>query len=270
MSVRVAATTVRDIAATIDAMSRRRDWITAVVVWVVVWAALAIPVGTFVYIHFIKEEAPAAFKLDETPTTTAVAGTATPPAGSSASSDDTGGASADSSLDGSWTIGGTPSTVGYRVVEVLFGQNTDGVGRTNAVTGQLELAGAQVTTASFSVDMTTVKSDESRRDRQFDNNLMDVSQFPTATFELTAPIELGGEPADGQAISAKATGNLTLRGTTKAVTVDVQAKRTGDTFQVVGSTPIVFADYGIPKPNAPGITTEDHGLLEFDLHFTKA
>ena len=122
---------------------------------------------------------------------------------------------------------------------------------------------------SFSVDMTTVKSDENRRDNQFNNSLLDVRQFPTATFELTAPIDLGGEPADGQEITADATGNLTLRGTTRAVTIEVQAKRTGTTIQVVGSINIVFADYGIPKPDAPGISTQDHGLLEFDLHFSK-
>ena len=217
------------------------------------------------------------FTLDETPTTTAAggAGATTQPAGSSptttaSSSDDAGGSSDEGgSLDGPWTISGTNSTVGYRVVEVLFGQDTEGVGRTNAVTGQLELAGTQVTTASFSVDMTTVKSDESRRDSQFNNNLMNTSEFPTATFELTQPIDLGSEPADGQQLSAKATGNLTLRGSTKAVTIDMQAQKTGDTIQVVGSTDILFADYGIPKPNSPGVTTQDHGLLEFDLHFTK-
>jgi polyisoprenoid-binding protein YceI len=263
-------------------MSRRRDWITAIVVWVVVWAALAIPVGTFVYINFIKEDAPARFTLDETPTTTAAGATATTTqsaassptttasssSGTAAGSDDD-GSSSSGSLDGPWTITGTDSLVGYRVVEVLFGQNTEGVGRTNVVTGQLELAGSQVSTASFSVDMTTVKSDEDRRDNQFNNNLMDVDRFPTATFELTAPIDLGGEPADGQEITANATGNLTLRGTTRAVTIEVQAKRIGTTIQVVGSINIVFADYGIPRPDAPGITTQDHGLLEFDLHFTK-
>jgi polyisoprenoid-binding protein YceI len=254
-------------------MSRRREWITAVVVFVVVWAALAIPVGTFVYIHFIKEDAPARFTLDETPTTTAgaAAATTTAPTGSSSASSpsDDGDGSTDGSLDGAWTISGTNSTVGYRVVEVLFGQDTEGVGRTNAVTGQLEIAGTKISTASFTVDMTTVKSDESRRDNQFNNNLMNTSQFPTATFELTQPIDLGGEPADGQQISAKATGNLTLRGSTKAVTIDMQAQKTGDTIQVVGSTDILFSDYGIPKPDAPGVTTQDHGLLEFDLHFTK-
>jgi len=257
-------------------MSRRREWITAVVVFVVVWAALAIPVGTFVYIHFIKDDAPARFTLDETPpTTTADApGASTPPAVSTSSpspSDDGGGASDEGGrADGPWTISGTSSTVGYRVVEVLFGQDTEGVGRTNAVTGQLEIAGTQVSTASFTVDMTTVKSDESRRDSQFNSNLLRTSEFPTATFELTEPIELGGEPTDGQQISAKATGNLTLRGTTKAVTLDMQAQKAADTIQVVGNTNIVFADYGIPKPDSPGVTTQDHGLLEFDLHFTKA
>ena len=258
-------------------MSRRREWITAAVVVVVGLAIGGFLVAPFVYINYIKEDAPARFTLDDTPTTTA--GTTTQPAASSptttaSSSDGTAPASDPTSdpggsLDGPWTISGTDSTVGYRVVEVLFGQDTEGVGRTNAVTGQLELAGTQVSTASFSVDMTTVKSDESRRDNQFNNNLMNTSEFPTATFELTQPIDLGAEPADGQQLAAKATGNLTLRGSTKAVTIDMQAQKTGDTIQVVGSTDILFSDYGIPKPNAPGISTQDHGLLEFDLHFTK-
>jgi polyisoprenoid-binding protein YceI len=263
-------------------MSRRREWITAAVVVVVTLAFAGVVLAPFVYINFIKDDAPARFTLDATPTTTA-AGTAAPtttqpagpsptptaPPGSSPSDDGESSADPSGSLDGPWTIAGTDSLVGYRVVEVLFGQNTEGVGRTSAVTGQLELAGSQVSTASFSVDMTTVKSDEDRRDNQFNNNLMDVSEFPTATFELTAPIDLGGEPADGQEIAANATGDLTLRGVTKPVTIEVQAKRTGTTIQVVGNTKIVFADYGIPKPNAPGITTEDNGLLEFDLHFTR-
>ena len=261
-------------------MSRRKEWITAALVVVVslaVGGALLVP---FVYINFIKDDAPARFTLDATPTTTAAGATATTastaqPAGSAptttSSSSATTAAAGDEggSLDGPWTITGTDSLVGYRVVEVLFGQDTEGVGRTNAVTGQLEIAGTQVSAASFSVDMTTVKSDESRRDNQFNNNLLNTSEFPTATFELTQPIDLGGEPAEGQQLAAKATGNLTLRGSTKAVTIDMQAQKTGDTIQVVGSTDILFSDYGIPKPNAPGISTQDHGLLEFDLHFTK-
>ena len=136
------------------------------------------------------------------------------------------------------------------------------------MTGELTIAGTQVTGGSFTADLTTVQSDESRRDRQFQGQLMNTAEFPTATFTLTAPIELGGVPADGTPVAATATGDLTLRGTTRPVTLEVQAQKNGDTIQVVGSTDIVFADYGIPLPDAPGITTQDHGLLEFDLHFT--
>ena len=118
--------------------------------------------------------------------------------------------------------------------------------------------------------MTTVVSDESRRDNQFNGRLMDTATFPTATFVLTAPIELGAVPADGTPITATATGDLTLRDVTNPVTFDVQAQKDGDAVQVVGSTDIVFADYGIPQPDAPGITTQDHGLLEFDLQLDAA
>ena len=40
-------------------------------------------------------------------------------------------------------------------------------------------------------------------------------------------------------------------------------------MQIVGTTDIVFADYGLPDPSAPGITTQDHGLLEFDLQLSR-
>ena len=119
---------------------------------------------------------------------------------------------------------GPGSAVGYRVVEVLFGQDTEGVGRTDQISGQFTIAGDQVTDASFEVDMQTVASDESRRDSQFNGRLMDTATFPTATFVLTAPIELGAVPADGTPVTATATGDLTLRGVTKPVTFDVQAQ----------------------------------------------
>ena len=77
-------------------------------------------------------------------------------------------------------------------------------------------------------------------------------------------------PADGVPVTATATGDLTLKGTTNPVTFDVQAQQSGDTVQIVGSTDIVFADYGIEDPSTAGISTQDHGLLEFDLHLVPA
>jgi hypothetical protein len=43
------------------------------------------------------------------------------------------------------------SQAGYRVEEVLFGQGTEAVGRTSAVTGELTVSGTQVASGSIPV-----------------------------------------------------------------------------------------------------------------------
>lgn len=238
----------------------------------VVLVVLAVTAGPYIYIHFIKDDPPDEFTLATTaPTTSGSAGTSETTAATSGSgAADPGGTSATAGegVDGTWTIGGD-SQVGYRVVEVLFGQDTEAVGRTSSVTGSIEIAGTQVTTGSFEVDMTTVESDESRRDGQFRGRIMQTDQFPTATFTLTAPIELGSVPAEGEAITATATGDLTLHGVTNSVTFDVQAQLSGGVVQIVGSTDIVFSDYDISDPSTAGISTQDHGTLEFSLDLTQ-
>lgn len=152
---------------------------------------------------------------------------------------------------------------------MLFGQDTEGVGRTNAVTGTITLDGSTVSAAEFTVDMTTVKSDEDRRDRKFTGEIMDTSTFPTATFVITQPIELGSIPVDGTEIMATATGDLTLHGVTKSVTLDVTAKTTGDSIAIAGNTDVKFADYDIANPSNSAVTPQDHGLIEFLLVATR-
>jgi polyisoprenoid-binding protein YceI len=103
------------------------------------------------------------------------------------------------------------------------------------------------------------------------NQGIQISQFPNATFKLTSPIELGSVPADGTAVKATATGDLTLHGVTKSVQVAMQAKRSGNTIVVTGSLPITFADYSITKPNSFAVLSiEDTGTMEFQLFFTKS
>lgn len=159
------------------------------------------------------------------------------------------------------------SELGYRVKEILFGVDAEGVGRTNQITGTLTIDAATVTSASFEVDVASITSDESRRDNQFRGRIMSTDEFPTATFTLTRPIELGVEAEEGAAVSTTATGDLTLRGVTNTVTFDVTAELADGRIGVLGNIPVVFADYGIDNPSAGGITTEDNGLLEFVLIF---
>ena len=167
---------------------------------------------------------------------------------------------------GQWSI--TPaSELGYRVKEVLFGVDTEAVGRTNQVVGGLTIEGTQVTAADFVVDVATIESDDSRRDNQFRGRIMSTDEFPEATFVLTEPIELGTEAIDGAEADTTATGELTLRGSTNPVTFDVTARLENGQIGVLGSIPVVFEDYGIANPSFAGVTTEDEGLVEFVLVF---
>jgi polyisoprenoid-binding protein YceI len=162
------------------------------------------------------------------------------------------------------------SELGYRVKEVLFGVDTEGVGRTNQISGSLTIEGTAVTQAEFVVDVASITSDESKRDGQFRDRIMSTDEFPTAVFALTEPIELGTEPAEGVEVATSATGELTLRGVTNSVTFDLTAQLTNGKIGVLGNIPVVFGDYSIANPSFGGITTEDNGLLEFVLVFEPA
>jgi polyisoprenoid-binding protein YceI len=98
---------------------------------------------------------------------------------------------------------------------------------------------------------------------------METATYPTATFTLTKPIELGSIPAEGEQRTFSATGDLTLHGVTKSVTFELTGQLTGSIVQVAGSIPITFADWNIPNPSFGPIITEDHGVLEFALNFAQ-
>jgi polyisoprenoid-binding protein YceI len=164
------------------------------------------------------------------------------------------------------------SFVGYRVQEMLgsIGANT-AVGRTPAVSGSLTMDGTNVTAATITADLTALQSDDDRRDGQLRRQGIQTDQFPTAVFNLTSPIDLGSVPVDGQKISVTAKGTLTLHGVARDVEIPLTATLSGSTIVIQGSLPIVFADYGIEKPNSFAVLSiEDHGTMELQLFFTHA
>jgi polyisoprenoid-binding protein YceI len=152
---------------------------------------------------------------------------------------------------------------------VLFGQDNTAAGRTTDIEGEIEVEGTSVVGGKVIVDMTTVRSDQDRRDNQFHSRIMETSRFPTATFELIDPIDVGSVPAAGTQVNKTVRGKLTLHGVTKNVDVDVEARRSGTQIQVRGAVPIVFADWDIEDPSFGPARTEDHGLLEFALAFSR-
>lgn len=175
----------------------------------------------------------------------------------------------DGDVTGTWTAT-AESTLGYRVPEILGGVDTEGVGRTSQVDGEIVIEGTTLASASFTVDVASITSDNSRRDSQFTGRIMDTATHPQATFTLTAPVELGTIPAVGERITVDVTGDLTLRGTTKSVTFPLTAEYSGSQIAVLGNIDIVFAEYGIPNPSNNFVKTGDSGLLEFVLVFSRA
>jgi polyisoprenoid-binding protein YceI len=201
---------------------------------------------------------------DGAPTETTAAPTTTTPESTTAAPSGAG-------LDGAWTVDTGVSFVGYRIEEDLASiGSVTAVGRTKEIEASLTFAGSMVTELSVSVAMATLESDRSRRDDAMASRGLETNSFPTATFVLSEPIELDAVPAEGEAINATATGELTLHGVTQSIALDLEGSLVEGTMVVVGSTEILLADYAIEKPTGFSVLDiSDTGTLEIQLAFVR-
>ena len=162
----------------------------------------------------------------------------------------------------SWTVSaGGETFVGYRVREEFASIGVkDAVGRTPDVSGSVDVEGDTITAAKLDADLSTLVSDEARRDDALRERGIETDRFPTASFELTEPVELSRT-------KTTTPGTLTLHGETQPIEVTLRSQRIGDsTIELAGSAPIAFADFGIEPPSVAGVVTvEDHGVLEFKI-----
>jgi polyisoprenoid-binding protein YceI len=171
---------------------------------------------------------------------------------------------------GSWhVVQGTNVYAGYRIKE-LFGDallKRDAVGQTHAVHGTITIGPGRVTAAVLSADITRLESDRAARDAYVRDTSLETAKYPTARFTLTAPIALPARAAKGTKLNLRASGRLSLHGVTRPITFRVNARWNGPTIDVVGTAPIVLADYRIRAPDTVIARVEDHGSIEVDLTF---
>jgi polyisoprenoid-binding protein YceI len=184
-------------------------------------------------------------------------------------------------IEGTWvvdtTIGefsfedATSSFVGFRIDEELASIGaTQAVGRTPAIAGQLTVEGTTVTATTIEADLTQIVTNNSRRDNAVQGAL-NTSSFPTATFVLSEPIDVGPGLEAGEPVSITAIGELTINGVTQPVEIPMEAQRTDDIVVVVGSVDIAFADWGVSVPSSPAVVSvEDNGPLEMQLFFVRS
>lgn len=231
-------------------------------------AAVVLVGGIAVYL-FLRDDAPDAGSKDkalagaEAPTATAPGGTAR------------------EGIEGDWAVvpqAGeftfdveTGTYAGFRIVEKL--QNvgeTTAVGRTGDVTGTITIEGSTLTAGTFEVDLTTIETDRSQRNGKVQSAL-NTQEFPTGTFTLTEPVDLGDGAAEGADVAVTAKGDLTIAGVTKPVELTVEAKLQDGLIGLYAATELTFSDFDVDVPSSPVVlSVADEGTLEIQLVLTPA
>lgn len=184
-------------------------------------------------------------------------------------------------VEGRWEVAAADSEAGYRVREKLANlpAKSDAVGRTSDVSGGFTAeeadGGVVARDVSFEVDLTTLESDEERRDNRIRELGLESDRFPTATFVATEPVAVPDAVLDGGAGETEVTGDLTIHGVTKRVTIPLQVQQTGaggdPAVEVVGSLTFPFADFDMEPPNVGVFVTVDpDATLEFRLVLRRA
>ena len=104
-------------------------------------------------------------------------------------------------------------------------------------------------------DISTLTSDQNRRDNAIRRDWLQSSRFPTATFKATAIQNAPASYNEGEEATFQLLGDLTIREVTKPVTFDVTATLQGDTIRGEATTQIKMTDFGFEPPAIGNILT---------------
>jgi len=130
---------------------------------------------------------------------------------------------------------------------------TDTIGSTQEIQGELQLnlddLSAPLGVNRFTVNLATLTSDQSLRDRWIRQNGPKFNQFPNAEFVATAIEDAPATYSEGDEVQFKLVGDLTIREITQPVSFDVTARLEGDTITGVATAQVLMTDFGIDPPN---------------------
>ena len=119
--------------------------------------------------------------------------------------------------------------------------------------------------STFTVQLTTLTSNESRRDNRVQDAL-ETSEFPTATFTASSVTGVDREMPLDEEHTFLLAGTLDLHGVQKEVTWEVQARREGNVMTALATVNFLFADFDITPPNIGGfVSVEDDVTLQIQV-----
>ncbi|MCC6475885.1 YceI family protein [bacterium] len=123
------------------------------------------------------------------------------------------------------------------------------VGRTTIATGTIELPeSGQQGRAEVHVDMASITTGLSLRDKHMRENHLHTDKFPEAVFTSTE-FALTATPVAGSKVLAAVKGNFTLHGVTRELSPEVYVTLSDDNSLIVEAAfTVTLADYEIPRP----------------------
>jgi polyisoprenoid-binding protein YceI len=172
------------------------------------------------------------------------------------------------------------SSASYGVNEEFFGLampkygvaagHSDTVGKTSNIEGQFELnwddLSAPLGNNTFTVDLTTLKSNQNLRDNWIRENGPTFNQHPTATFVADTLTDAPTTYTPGEEVNFKMVGQLTIREITKPATFDVTAKLENGTITGTATTALKMTDFGITPPDfANTLTVQDDFVVNVEF-----
>ncbi|VAV95805.1 hypothetical protein MNBD_ACTINO02-397 [hydrothermal vent metagenome] len=145
----------------------------------------------------------------------------------------------------------------YTVPEVFLSNNleTVAVGRTDTLGGTIDLDGI----SEITIDLTSFRSDQSRRDR---NVARLFASNPNAVF-TTSGFEVPPGIVTGETFTTSITGELTIMGTSREVVWDIEGRIADGALQILGTTNIAITDFGFSPPSMRGfVSVRDEARLQ--------
>jgi polyisoprenoid-binding protein YceI len=114
--------------------------------------------------------------------------------------------------------------------------------------------------SKFTVDLTTLRSDQDRRDNQVQGRGLETATYPTATFVVTSITGYDAAIAEGEEQMLQMTGMMDLHGVQKELTWDVKARRQDDVITGLATVNFRYEDFNIPVLTIAGIVTVEEDV----------
>lgn len=159
------------------------------------------------------------------------------------------------------------SSAQYEVDEEFFNRDVrfvTALGTTSAINGNLvvDLTGPVpvIVDGQFTVDISTLTSDSSRRDNAIREDWLESNTYPEAIFVAREVAAFPDSYVPGEPVEFQLVGDLTIREITNEVTWDVVAQHDGPTLTATATSFIFMTDYGFEPPTVFGILEVTDGV----------